>query len=104
MLMSNARHWADHKSYPASEAAIRMHHRLVHIHPFPNGNGRHARIMADAVLACVYDVEPIDWAGGYDLQKINDRRAAYIVALKAADQGDVRPLIAFIGRRSDLKA
>jgi len=97
-LMDDARYWAEHKIYPPSEAAIRLHHRLVFIHPFVNGNGRHARIMADVVLARVYGAKPIDWAGGYDLQKMNDRRAAYIAALKAADRGDIGPLIAFIGR------
>jgi len=47
--MDDANYWAEHKTYPASEAAIRLHHRLTKIHPFPNGNGRHARIMADVV-------------------------------------------------------
>jgi len=101
-LMDDARYWADHKTYPASEAAIRLHHRLVYIHPFPNGNGRHARIMADAVLEQVYDTDAIDWAGGYDLQKMDTRRNAYIAALKAADQGDYEPLKAFVGKRDDL--
>jgi Fic-DOC domain mobile mystery protein B len=95
MLMDNARYWAEHQTYPASEAAVRFHHRLVQIHAFPNGNGRHSRIMADAILARVYKAEPIDWAGGHDLQKMNARRAEYIAALKAADQGDFAPLMAF---------
>jgi Fic-DOC domain mobile mystery protein B len=99
MLMDNARYWADHNTYSASEAAIRLHHRLAQIHPFPNGNGRHARIMADAVLRRVYRVKPIDWAGGYDLQSMNERRVAYIAALKAADHEDFAPLIAFAGVR-----
>ena len=97
-LMGDAKHWADSKTYPPSEAAVRLHHRLVKIHPFPNGNGRHARIMADTVLDRVYKAKPIDWAGGHDLQKMNARRAAYIAALKAADQGDIGPLVKFIGQ------
>lgn len=101
-LMDNARHWADHHVYPPSEAAIRLHHRLVQIHPFPNGNGRHARIMADAVIDRIYKAKPIDWAGGHDLQRMNDRRAAYIAALKAADRGDFGPLLLFIGPRDDM--
>jgi Fic-DOC domain mobile mystery protein B len=100
-LMDDARYWAEHKTYPPPEAAIRLHHRLVSIHPFPNGNGRHARIMADAVLDRIYDAKPIDWAGGHDLQRMNDRRDAYIAALKAADRGDIEPLMAFIGPRDD---
>lgn len=102
MLMGNAKYWADNKTYPASEAAIRFHHRLVQIHAFPNGNGRHSRIMADTLLSRVYGSKPIDWAGGHDLQKLNDRRLAYIAALKSADQEDFGPLLAFVGPRDDL--
>lgn len=101
-LMGDARFWADNKTYPPSEAAIRLHHRLTRIHPFPNGNGRHARIMADTVLDRVYKARPIDWAGGYDLQKMNERRKAYIAALKAADNNDIDPLKKFIGPRDDM--
>jgi Fic-DOC domain mobile mystery protein B len=101
-LMDDARYWAEHETYPSSEAAIRVHHRLVQIHPFANGNGRHARIMADTMLKRVYKAGPIDWRGGYDLQKMKERRIAYIAALKAADQGDIGPLIQFIGPRPDL--
>lgn len=102
MLMSDAMYWADNKTYPPIEAVVRLHHRLVKIHAFPNGNGRHARILADAVLDRVYKVKPIDWAGGNDLQKMNERRVAYIAALKAADQGDIGPLMRFVGPRGDL--
>lgn len=98
MLMDDARFWVAHQTHPPVEAAIRLHHRMVWIHPFANGNGRHARIMADTVLTRVYKVKPIDWAGGYDLQHMNERRAAYIAALKAADRGDMGPLLAFGGR------
>jgi Fic-DOC domain mobile mystery protein B len=101
-LMDDAKYWVEHKTYPPGEAAARLHHRLTYIHPFPNGNGRHARIMADAALDRVYKAKPIDWAGGHDLQKMNDRRDAYIAALKAADRGDIGPLMAFIGPRDDL--
>jgi Fic-DOC domain mobile mystery protein B len=101
-LMDDARYWAEHKTYLATEAAVRLHHRLVFIHPFPNGNGRHARIMADAVMAGIYGADPIDWAGGHDLQKMNSRRKAYIAALKAADRGDIAPLMAFVGPRADI--
>ncbi|HZD25655.1 MAG TPA: mobile mystery protein B [Alphaproteobacteria bacterium] len=95
-LMDDARYWVDHGTYNPVEAAVRLHHRMVSIHPFPNGNGRHARIMADMMLSRVYGEEPIDWAGGHDLQKMNDRRRAYIAALRAADQSDMAPLLAFV--------
>jgi fido (protein-threonine AMPylation protein) len=60
--------------------------------------------MADTVLDRIYGAEAIDWTAGYDLQKMNDRRDAYIAGLKAADKGDIGPLIAFIGPRDDLSA
>ncbi len=96
-LMDDARYWTEHGTYAPVESAVRLHHRLVFIHPFPNGNGRHARIMADTMLRRVLRVDPIDWAGGHDLQRMNDRRIAYIAALKAADGGDFGPLLKFAG-------
>ena len=103
-LMEDAKYWANNKTYQPAEAAARFHHRLVKIHAFPNGNGRHARIMADAMLDRVYKAKPIEWAGGHDLQKIGERRTAYIAALKAVDRGDINPLLQFIGPRDDLGA
>ena len=96
--MDDARFWVEHDTFPASEAAMRLHHRLVQIHPFPNGNGRHARIMANAMLTHIYRTDPFDWTGGHDLQQMNARRTAYIAALKAADNGDMAPLMRFVGR------
>lgn len=97
--MEDAQYWADHGTYQPVEAAARLHHRLVFVHPFSNGNGRHARIMADVVLEKIYDVDPIDWTAGSDLQKMNERRDAYIKALKAADNFDFAPLLAFVGSK-----
>jgi Fic-DOC domain mobile mystery protein B len=95
MLLQDARYWTDNGTYEPVEAAVRLHHRMVFIHPFPNGNGRHARIMADVVLTRVYNQDPIDWSGGFDLQRMNERRLVYIAALRAADRGDLAPLLAF---------
>jgi len=97
MLLDDARFWAENNSYPPLEAAARFHHKLVAIHPFPNGNGRFSRIMADALLEKRYGEPPIDWAGDYDLQQMNERRQEYIAALRAADGGDYNPLFAFVG-------
>ena len=97
MLLDDMRYWIDHKTYPPREATIRFHHRLVSIHPFANGNGRHARVMADAILLKLYQEKSIDWAGGHDLDTMNKRRAEYIKALRAADNGNFEPLFAFVG-------
>lgn len=95
-LLDDARYWLDHGTYPPLEAA-RLHHRMVCIHPFPNGNGRHARIMADALLTKMYGHDPVDWAGGHDLQRLSERRQQYLAALRAADMGDYGPLLIFVG-------
>lgn len=96
-LVDDTKAWLKYKTYPAAEAAIIFHHKLVRIHVFPNGNGRHARIMADALLEKIYKVAPIDWSGGYDLKADNARRKQYIAALKAADGENYKPLMAFAG-------
>src|SRR5690606_35031789 len=95
-LLDDVQFWVDNDTYDPVEAALRFHHRLVYIHPFPNGNGRFARFMADALLEKLYGEEAIDWYGGYDLQQMNERRADYIDALRAADGGDYRPLLKFV--------
>jgi Fic-DOC domain mobile mystery protein B len=92
-LLDDARYWREHKSYPPDELATRFHHRLVSIHPFPNGNGRHARLMAD-LLVTGLGSERFSW-GRANLQAAGDVRRRYIAALQAADNHDVDPLLAF---------
>lgn len=88
LLLDDARYWIEHRVYSPVEITLRFHHKLVFIHPFPNGNGRHARIMADALIENKFGLKPIDWAGGYTLQAINIRRKQYIEALRKADRND----------------
>ena len=95
LLFDDAKYWLDTGTYAPREAALRFHHRLVFIHPFINGNGRHARILADASLEKLCGQGPIDWSGGYNLQGMNKRRSEYIQALRAADRGDYSLLLAF---------
>ena len=96
-LMDDAKYWVEHGTYAPKELAARFHHKLVFIHPFPNGNGRHARIMADAVLTKLLNEPAIDWAGGYRLEAMNERRNQYIAALRAADGHDISALLEFVG-------
>lgn len=96
-LLDDTRYWIDNDTYPPKELAARFHHRLVYIHPFANGNGRHARIMADAVLTRLLNEAAIDWAGGHSLDSMNERRNDYIAALRAADRHDLTPLLQFVG-------
>ena len=96
-LLDDARYWATNGTYAPLEAAARFHHRLVAIHLFANGNGRHARIATDLYLEEYFDHPPVDWAAGHDLLHTNGRRDAYIAALRAADAGEYRALLEFVG-------
>ena len=96
-LLGDARYWKEHNTYPPLEAAARFHHRLVQIHPFPNGNGRHARISADAYLQHCFDHPAVDWEAGADLLHDNARRDQYIAALQAADAQDCAQILEFVG-------
>ena len=101
MLLGDVHFWIKNETYGPEEIAIRFHHRLVSIHVFPNGNGRHARIMADALLTKSFNKQPIDWARGHDLQSMGERRKEYIVALRKADGGNYDPLFLFAGLKGD---
>jgi Fic-DOC domain mobile mystery protein B len=92
-LIEDARHWSDNEVFDADELAIRFHHRLVSIHPFPNGNGRHGRMMAD-LLARKSGRPAFSW-GGASLSNTSELRSAYISALRHADEGDFVPLLKF---------
>jgi len=91
-LLRDARYWIENGSFLPDEIAIRLHHGLVAIHPFPNGNGRHARLMADLLIA--RSGNPFSWGGGA-LRDIGTLRGDYIAALRAADRHDFVPLLAF---------
>jgi Fic-DOC domain mobile mystery protein B len=93
-LLKDVAYWVEHATYPPDEIAARFHHRVVLIHPFPNGNGRHGRLMADALLAQL-GAPPFTWGAG-DLDRESDVRAQYLTAMRQADAGDYAPLFAFV--------
>jgi Fic-DOC domain mobile mystery protein B len=84
-----------HGAYAVDEIVARFHHRLVAIHAFPNGNGRHARMMADLLLMEL-EGRRFEWGRG-SLVPVNELRALYITALQSADRGDYGPLLRFLG-------
>ena len=92
-LIEDARYWRDNMVYEPDELAVRFHHRLVSIHPFPNGNGRHARLLAD-LLVGELGGNAFSW-GGASLTNTSELRTAYIGALRTADNGNVGPLLKF---------
>jgi Fic-DOC domain mobile mystery protein B len=84
----------EHGAYPPDEIACRFHHRLVSIHPFPNGNGRHARLLTDLLLEKVLHRPRFSWGGMHGIPE-GDIRAEYLIALRSADNGDYRRLAEF---------
>ena len=92
-LLDDAKAWIEYKTYPPDEIAVRFHHRLVQIHPFPNGNGRHARLVAD-LLVMRLGRERFSW-GRESLRDAGGVRQRYIAAVQAADNHDMGPLLAF---------
>lgn len=93
-LLGDCRYWIEHGTYPPDEIAARFHHRLVWIHPFPNGNGRHARLATDLLLAGLGQPR-FSW-GRINLVDAGETRQAYVAALRAADGHDIRPLMEFV--------
>jgi len=94
VLLDNTRYWVQHETYPLDEAAVRLHHQMVVIHPWPNGNGRHSRLMADVLLA-MRQAPALSWGDNRELSRRSHLRTDYITALKAADAGDFKPLLRF---------
>ena len=90
----DARAWMEFSTYPLTEAAVRLHHRLVVIHPWPNGNGRHSRLIADIMIAAS-QAEDLTWGSRGNLVAIGDARRRYIEAIKQADAGNLEPLLGF---------
>ena len=94
-LCDDTKTWIERETYAQDEIAARFHHRLTRIHPFPNGNGRHARLMADIVLEQILKQPWFTW-GRHDLIKAGECRSRYIEALRAADRGDYALLLEFV--------
>jgi Fic-DOC domain mobile mystery protein B len=92
-LFDDTKVWIEYKTYTSDEIAVRFHHRLVQIHPFANGNGRHARLMADLLILRL-GREEFSW-GSESLRDAGAMRKRYIAALQTADNHDIRPLLTF---------
>jgi len=94
-LCEDVNYWIEHETFGSDEIALRFHHRLVAIHPFANGNGRHARMISDLILEKKLGAIRFSW-GGEEIAEANDCRQQYILALQAADRGEYEPLLAFV--------
>lgn len=93
-LLDDTNYWIENQVYAPDELAIRFKHQLVKIHCFPNGNGRHSRLMADIIIEKIFNGEVFSWKQSRLIG--SDRiRQAYIQAIHQADQGNIQPLIKF---------
>jgi len=92
-LFGDVRYWIENKTYSLDEIAVRFHHRLASIHPFPNGNGRHARLIAE-VLVMKLGNTAFTW-GSANLVEEGMTRTRYLDAIRAADDGEIQPLLQF---------
>ena len=92
-LCGDVRYWIENNTYSVDEIAVRFHHRLTFIHLFPNGNGRHARLIAE-VLVIKLGRPGFSWGSG-NLVKEGEARTEYLGAIRTADNGDIQPLLKF---------
>jgi len=93
-LIDDGNYWITHKTYSNDEIAIRFKHRIVQIHCFANGNGRHSRLMADVIAKNIFNRPVFTW-GKDNLIHEGNLRSDYLKALKKADGADMKPLIKF---------
>jgi len=93
-LLDDAMYWYENDLYDPQTFCITLKHRLVSIHCFPNGNGRHSRLYADLLHTHIYAMQYFSWRGS-SLSHASDERNAYLTALKKADRGDIDDLIEF---------
>lgn len=93
-LLDDAKYWIENGTFSPDELAIRFKHRIVSIHCFPNGNGRHSRLMADIIVSKVFNQPVFTWGAASQL-KGSEARAEYLKAVRAADSGEIKLLIKF---------
>lgn len=93
-LLENCKYWIEHKTFSEEEIALRFKHEIVSIHVFPNGNGRHSRLMGDIIMKHIFKKPIFSW-GQKELVHKNEVRNNYIDALRKADNGDITSLIDF---------
>ena len=94
VLLDDTRYWIENNTFSDEEIAVRFKHRLVTIHCFPNGNGRHSRIMADILMEHVFGKKCFSWNNS-NMVKPDQIRKNYINAIREGDNGNIQPLLDF---------
>lgn len=90
-LLEDCKYWILHKIFAEDEIAIRLKHKIVSIHIYANGNGRHSRLLADIFLEKVFQKKIFSWGRNTNLE--NNKR--YILAIQKADLGNYEDLLSF---------
>ena len=93
-LIDDCRVWIENDTYFGDEIAVRFKHKIVQIHCFANGNGRHSRLLADLITTKIFGLKPFSWGGG-NLNSQGNVRSQYLKAVKEADKGDIESLVGF---------
>lgn len=93
-LIDDTKYWIANNTFSPEEISIRFKHRIVAIHCFPNGNGRHSRMMADIIIESIFNKELFSWHNS-NMINADKTRKEYIAALRKADDGNINPLIEF---------
>jgi len=93
-LLDDTKFWIENKTFSHDEITIRFKHRLASIHCFPNGNGRHSRLMADIIIESIFEKEIFSWSNS-NMVKPDETRKKYISAIKEADNNNIIPLLKF---------
>lgn len=93
-LIDDCKYWNSNKTFSHDEISLRFSHRIVQIHLFPNGNGRHSRLIGDILINHVFKLPVFTW-GSKDLINKGEARQLYLESLREADQGSYTKLIEF---------
>lgn len=95
LLLDDCKYWIENGTYPPDEIAVRFKHRIVSIHCFSNGNGRHSRMMGDLIIEKIFGRPVFTWGANSNLAMPGDTRGEYLSAVKTADRNDINPLLEF---------
>ena len=93
-LNEDCKFWIENQTFEPDTLAIEYKHRIVKIHPFTKGNGRHSRLMADIIIEKLLGRELFTW-GGVNLSQMSNVRKRYIDSIFEADKGNIIPLVEF---------
>lgn len=94
ILLDDCKYWVENNTFSPDEIALRFKHRIVSIHCFANGNGRHSRLIGDIIIEKIFGADVFTW-GSNNLLSPGEFRLIYLTALRAADKGSYELLIEF---------